>query len=102
MTAIVNPISNHKVLSRRCLGCRLPDGLREQIERDRIRGWATFQQLSQKLAPLGFQLSESAIRRHFRHVDRDRYFEEVESAPKAAALAPTPTPFDDLITAEAV
>ena len=102
MTEISNSTSVPKAESRRCLACRLPDDLRDEIARDRIRGWATFAALAGKLAGRGFQLSESAIRRHFRHVDRDRYFERAESETNAADLATTPTPFDSLLTAEAV
>jgi len=75
MTEIANPIATEKPASRRCLACRLPPDLREEVERDRIRGWATFAQLVEKLSSKGFTLSDSAVRRHFRHVPRDRYFE---------------------------
>ena len=74
MSEIANPVPAANVQSRRCLACRLPPDLREEIERDRIRGWATFAQLVEKLSSKGFRLSDSAVRRHFRHVERDRYF----------------------------
>src|SRR5207249_5076160 len=75
MSEIINPVPAANVQSRRCLACRLPPDLQEEIERDRIRGWATFAQLVEKLSSKGFTLSDSAVRRHFRHVERDRYFD---------------------------
>jgi hypothetical protein len=102
MTEFANTVPASKPASSRCLACRLSDEVRTEIERDRIRGWATFARLAAKLASKGFTLSESAVRRHFRHVDRDRYFEPIESEPDAADLANTATPFDALISAQAV
>src|SRR6266446_5303696 len=37
MSEIVNSVSPPKIQSRRCLVCRLPAELREEVERDRIR-----------------------------------------------------------------
>src|SRR5207244_13462910 len=98
VTEIVNPVPTTKVESRRCLACRLPPDLREEIERDRIRGCATFAQLVKKLSSKGFNLSDSAVRRHFRHVPRDRYFEAAttdDGDPQDVA-----TPFDPLVNAQ--
>src|SRR3989442_16041316 len=92
MTEISNSTSVPKAESRRCLACRLPDDLRDEIARDRIREWATFAALAGELAGRGFQLSESAIRRPFRHGERGRYFERAEGETDAAHLATTPPP----------
>src|SRR2546425_13098742 len=98
MTEIINPVPAANVPSRRCLACRLPRELREEIERDRIRGWATFAQLVEKLSSKGFTLSDSAVRRHFRHVPRDRYFEVGEGEGRNAE--DVSTPFDALVNAQ--
>src|SRR5437773_1451615 len=90
MSEIANPISAPKLQSRRCLACRLPPDLQEEIERDRIRGWATFAQLVKKLSSKGFTLSDSAVRRHFRHVPRDRYFEVGEGEDGGGEAVSTP------------
>ena len=98
MTEIVNSVPAVKVESRRCLACRLPPDLQEEIERDRIRGWATFAQLVEKLSSKGFTLSDSAVRRHFRHVPRDRYFEAAETENDNSQ--DVTTPFDALVNAQ--
>src|SRR5207249_12266781 len=76
--------------SRRCLACRLPQELQEEIARDRILGWATFAQLVEKLSSKGFKLSDSAVRRHFRHVERDRYFDGGEGQDGGGEAVSTP------------
>ena len=98
MSEIANPISAPKIQSRRCLGCRLPQELQEEIARDRFRGWATFAHLVQKLSSKGFNLSDSAVRRHFRHVPRDRYFEAAETENDNSQ--DVTTPFDALVNAQ--
>src|SRR5438094_9125885 len=104
MTEIANPVPTANVQSRRCLACRLPPDLREEIERDRIRGWATFAQLVKKLSSKGFNLSDSAVRRHFRHVPRDRYFEvgEGEDGGGEAVSTPLDALLEGAISEEAV
>src|SRR3989442_15845470 len=91
MTEISNSTSVPKAESRRCLACRLPDDLRDEIARDRIREWATFAALAGKLAGRGLQPSETAIRAPFRHCYRGRYFERAASETKGAH-PPTPPP----------
>src|SRR6266404_3007728 len=98
VTEIVNPVPTTKVESPRCLACRLPEELRQEIERDRIRGWATFAQLVEKLSSKGFNLSDSAVRRHFRHVPLDRYFEAAETENDNSQ--DVTTPFDPLVNAQ--
>src|SRR5436189_344120 len=98
MSEIANPIPAPKSQSRRCLGCRLPPDLQEEIARDRFRGWATFAQLVEKLSSKGFKLSDSAVRRHFRHVPRDRYFEAAETENDDSQ--DVTTPFDALVNAQ--
>src|SRR5439155_21689437 len=95
MSEIANPIPAPKIQSRRCLGCRLPQELQEEIARDRFRGWAAFAHLVQKLSNKGFTLSEASVRRHFRHVPRDRYFEVGEGEGRNAE--DVSTPFDALV-----
>jgi hypothetical protein len=96
-TAIVNSAATTtKLASRRCLACRLPDDLRGEIERDRVRAWATFAALAENLASKGFTLSESALRRHFRHVDKNRYCAPDYGSDGSAE--PVSTPFDGLLT----
>src|SRR5437870_3622392 len=90
MTEIANPIATEKPASRRCLACRLPEALREEIERDRIRGWSTYAQLVEKLSSKGFNLSDSAVRRHFRHAERDRYFDGGEGQDGGGEAVSTP------------
>src|SRR5438093_12423804 len=98
VTEIANSVPAIKVESRRCLACRLPPDLQEEIARDRFRGWATFAQLVEKLSSKGFTLSDSAVRRHFRHVPRDRYFEAAE--PADGNQENVSTPFDALVNAQ--
>src|SRR3989454_1015687 len=104
MAEIANSVPVRKVESRRCLACRLPEELRQEIERDRIRGWATFAQLVKKLSSKGFTLSDSAVRRHFRHVERDRYFEvgEGEDGGGEAVSTPLDSLLEGAISEEAV
>jgi hypothetical protein len=47
-------------------------------------------------ASKGFDLSDSALRRHFRHVERDRYFMLSDGGDGSAE--PVETPFDGLLT----
>ena len=90
MSEIANPIPAANVQSRRCLACRLPPDLREEVALDRIRGWATFAQLVEKLSSKGFKLSEASVRRHFRHVERDRYFDGGEGQDGGGEAVSTP------------
>src|SRR5438876_1351875 len=90
VTEIANSVPAIKVESRRCLACRLPEELQEEIARDRFRGWATFAQLVKKLSSKGFKLSDSAVRRHFRHVERDRYFDGGEGQDGGGEAVSTP------------
>src|SRR3989442_10762750 len=90
MSEIANPVPAANVQSRRCLACRLPEALQEEIARDRFRGWATFAHLVQKLSDKGFNLSDSAVRRHFRHVPRDRYFDGGEGQDGGGEAVSTP------------
>ena len=46
----------------------------------------------------GFNLSDSAVRRHFRHVPRDRYFEAAETENDNSQ--DVTTPFDPLVNAQ--
>ena len=96
MTEATNPAPVAKPVSRRCLCCRLPADVREElVERARLRGWATYAQIAENLSAEGFRLSEAAVRRHLRHVDPARFFEPAEGAePQDVA-----TPFDALVNA---
>jgi hypothetical protein len=99
MSEIVTSVPAPKIQSRRCLACRLPAELREEIERDRLRGWSTFAEITEKLRSRGFTLSDSAVRRHFGHVDRDSYFQPLP-ADSGGDAEPISTPFDGLVNAE--
>src|SRR5713101_2360264 len=90
MSEIANPIPAPKIQSRRCLGCRLPQELQEEIARDRFQGWETFAKLVKKISNKGFTLSEASVRRHFRHVPRDRYFEVGEGQDGGGEAVSTP------------
>src|SRR6266404_8656737 len=96
MTEVTTPAPVEKPVSRRCLCCRLPAEVREElVERARLRGWQTYAQIAENLSAQGFRLSEAAVRRHLRHVDASRYFEGAEGAdPQDVA-----TPFDPLVNA---
>jgi len=98
MSEIANPISAPKIQSRRCLGCRLPQELQEEIARDRFRGWATFAHLVQKLSDKGFKLSEASVRRHLRHVEPNSQFDAAE--PEDRDQENVTTPFDPLVNAQ--
>ena len=98
MTEIANSVPAIKVESRRCLGCRLPQELQEEIARDRFRGWATFAHLVQKLSDKGFKLSEASVRRHLRHVEPNSQFAAAE--PEDRSQENVSTPFDGLVNAQ--
>lgn len=88
-----------KVQSRRCLVCRLPAELRDEVERDRLRHWKTYDVLAQELASKGFTLSPASLRRHFgRHVDPNSEFDAAQ--PQDRRQENVSTPFDSLVRAE--
>src|SRR3989442_12106289 len=98
MSEIASRIPAPKIQSRRCLGCRLPQEVQEEIARDRFRGWATFAHLVQKLSAKGFKLSEASVRRHLRHVEPNSQFAAAE--PEDRSQENVSTPFDGLVNAQ--
>ena len=100
MSENANSVPAPKLQSRRCFACRLPAELREEIERDRIRHWKTFDQLAQDLAGKGFRVGPASVRRHFGHIARDSQFETAET--EHGNPAEVPTLFDTLVGSEAV
>jgi hypothetical protein len=98
-TEIVNAERGAKPVSRRCLVCRLPADLREEVERDRLRHWKTYDRLAQELrSEHQYVLSPASLRRHFgRHVDPNSQFDA--AATEDRSQENVSTPFDPLINA---
>jgi len=70
----------------------------EQLHRDRVEAYASFETLAEKYSPPGHRISESSVRRHFRrHVSPGQYSPIATPNLSPPVAAEPPTLFDPLV-----